>query len=184
LARHAYEVRIFCGGTLIGTKYAITAAHCTKYTIMHVVVGEHDQRINDGEENITLSGPPIVHPKYGLFERPFEHVYDIALLVLQKRVDNKFTKIALLPQPDENFENVDVTGWGYMKKGERSDVLRTVKLDLITSEDVVAGCAYTMFNITLRNGLLCGEDLQDISRGTCGGDSGGTIKDCFYDHVK
>ena len=173
-----------CGGTLIGTKHVITAAHCVDndFIIEHVVVGEHDQRMNDGEQNITVSGKPIFHPKY--FVPRDRQLYDVAILVLQKRVDNKFAEVALLPQPNETFNRVDVSGWGLIGPPSwvLSDILRTVKLDVLSAED--PRCFRQLRTPERRYSLLCGEDLQDISRGTCGGDSGGTNKYSFYNYFK
>ena len=55
-----------------------------------------------------------------------------------------------------------------------SDILRTVKLDVIRTTD--DRCFPHLRTPKLRDRILCGEDLQDIRRGTCGGDSGGPVK--------
>ena len=124
------DPEIQCGGTLIGPKHVITAEHCThgEKNII-VVVGEHDQRIDDGEEFI---------PVKRKFEHPIGHHestdYDVAILILDRVIKNKYASIALLPQPFEEFETVMVSGWGRtifgIANSPGSYVLRTVTIDV------------------------------------------------------
>ena len=167
--------KIGCGGTLIGPKHVITAAHCLRFKTeknITVVVGEHDQRIEDGEEYIQLERPPIQHPKY-IF--PSSTDYDLAILVLDQVVKNKYASFALLPEPYEDCKTLTVSGWGKISRDILSDVLRSVTFSVFppsaTSPCEMIKCQWCpSFNHDM---LLCGENLEDSSRGTCGGDSGG-----------
>lgn len=178
---HAYELRVYCGGTLISSQHAITAYHCLGNGIAEVVVGEHDQSINDGQSYVNVKNIiPIKDRSFMEKCKVFnekcvsEGKYDLAILVLEIKVSNKFASPAKLPRPYEKFEKYIVSGWGTMGRGDYSDVLRTVTLDAIEpGHENYYSCIQLIAPGTYGDDLLCGEDIKDIERGTCGGDSGG-----------
>ena len=165
--------RIKCGGTLISRwnneMIVLTAAHCVVHTRpSHVVVGEHDQtNPNDGQEFVAVKKIHF-HPKWIAGNKD----YDLAMIELHKKITNPYAKALSLPWANEKFAKYIVDGWGSTSpNGKLSDVLRTVSLDDIKATDPLAYKCQSLgidYNIH-----ICGENLNHIERGTCGGDSGG-----------
>ena len=125
----------FCGGSIVATKYVITAAHClyhegfkTEKTVDEIAVriGEHDRK-QEGEEKLPADFVNIKtihkHPKWGLDKEtsqklPIEaiSVYDIAILELERELDlTKFTPVCL-PKPSDLYsfdgKSARAAGWG------------------------------------------------------------------------
>ena len=125
----------FCGGSIVATKYVITAAHClyhegfkTEKTVDEIAVriGEHDRK-QEGEEKLPADFVNIKtihkHPKWGLDKEtsqklPIEaiSVYDIAILELERELDlTKYTPVCLPKKSDlYRFDGKSATaaGWG------------------------------------------------------------------------
>ena len=155
-----------CSGTLISKRHVITSAHCTR--VDYVVVGEHNRNKNDGEEKIKVINR-IPYPGY----RPgYDTGADLMILVLEKEVNNKFAKPALLPKENERFNEYIVSGFGVkdMKDYVMSAFLRTVKLSDYGTHESCYKLRSTFFEPDKH---ICGENLDDIFLGPCDGDSGG-----------
>jgi len=151
-----------CSGTLISKRHVITSAHCG--TAVYVVVGEHNRDENDGEEEIKV----IKNIPYPGFKDNDSD--DLMIVELEKEVNNKFAKPALLPKENERFDKYIVSGFGITAPGVDSDYLRTVNLsDYGTHES-----CYKLGSMTFEpDKHICGESQVDISFGPAEGDSGG-----------
>ena len=169
--------RIRCGGVLISNKHVLTALHCmTTKLKRYVIVGEHDQNnTNDGQRYIRINEFHL-HPnsttRYGIYS------FDLAILVLEKEIifDDK-VNIVNLPLSNEGCEDlpVNVTGWGIYEPwgyGHTSSQLRTAELACL-SESVCN--ARNFSRAFVPKTMICGGNLEYPTRGSCMGDSGGTV---------
>lgn len=174
-----------CGGSLISSRYVITAAHCVanfKDTLSIVRLGEYDLT-TEKDCKVGKGCLPSVqdykieeattHPSY--YKPQLRN--DIALLRLKEVV--KFT-FAIQPvclpiskeerERDFNGEKVVVTGWGTTELGTHSSVLLKVILPVVPLKECAAVYKTTVL-ITKVQVCAGGEDGKD----SCSGDSGGPL---------
>ena len=162
--------KIRCGGTLLSKKHVISAAHCEVMSYggaTHVVVGEHDQTKEDGQQKIEIANRSMLDKDYDVFHNPDP---DMIIYELKQEVNNQFAKPASLPKEDERFDTYTVSGWGHMNLNEQlSEVLRSVQLSDIGQDN----SCYKIGGLFNPKNTICGENQQDIVLGPCNGDSGG-----------
>ena len=165
----------FCGGTLIGSRHVISAAHCTEaVSEFDVLVGEHD--ITDETDETVYSVESFhQHPDYNPSSN-FE--YDFVIIKLNEKVILGDKAIhACLPSTeldDEYFSglNLTVSGWGRLSEGgNASYVLNKVDVPFVPNE-----ICDEKYNGIITNAMLCAGNIEDGGVDACQGDSGGAYK--------
>uniref|UniRef100_U5EZ49 trypsin n=1 Tax=Corethrella appendiculata TaxID=1370023 RepID=U5EZ49_9DIPT len=159
----------FCGGSIISSKYVLTAGHCVDSHNFQVRVGATD-RTKDGE--IFKVKKVTRHPKYNGAKID----YDFAVVELEKKIKFDETKQPIeLPEQDE--EVVDgtlckVSGWGNTQSALESNiVLRAAMVPSVNQEDCSE--AYAEFGgVTDR--MICA-GYTEGGKDACQGDSGGPL---------
>lgn len=179
-----------CGGSLINTRYVITAAHCVKHMLKEDLIarlGDWDLITDPDCDEYVNCNPPVifaeiaevkVHPQYRQKQN------DIALLKLQNTLpENYYTHIApiCLPASADLMQNlfisnnVTVAGWGGTELEPRSRYKMFTNLVTISVNQCQNELQQTLNRPKLYANHICAKSATGLARDACGGDSGGPM---------
>ncbi|XP_052799819.1 fibrinolytic enzyme, isozyme C-like [Mya arenaria] len=172
--------RFVCGGSVIGVRVILTAAHCVDFAPdnqFRVVINDHVRNVDEGAEQIIGVDKIILHEQYvgGLDYTRSAYPNDIAILVLAADVGDTSTIIPLDDgsSGDRVDEKCVISGWG------RNDTDGDLPLTLQEREmTVLAEFVCTLYwGSSVFAGHICVYDGSNSTTGgsACNGDSGGPL---------
>ncbi|XP_037958954.1 trypsin-1 [Teleopsis dalmanni] len=175
-APHQISLQTFtghiCGGSIISSRWVLTAAHCTAGKTADRL------RVRFGS-SISAKGGEILHVKEIVQHKQFNYSnvdYDFSLLRLEKELQFDDNKQAVkLPESEDKFLDGDicyVTGWGNTQNNTESrEWLRQAEVPIFNQE--LCSEKYAQFGgVTER--MLCAGYVEG-GKDACQGDSGGPL---------
>lgn len=165
-----------CAGSIISSKWILTAAHCKPLFSSTISGGSINLRGSDRVRLKTVRS--IIHPKYDAQKS----THDFALLELAQEIDfNKVTKLKAIEIADATLESsggleegvmATIYGWGVTREnGSQPSILREVDVPLVSRERANAPEAYE--NQIDESMIAAGYDQG--GKDSCQGDSGGPL---------
>jgi len=168
MAAYIRNNAFFCGASIIGSHWAVTAAHCisaVQPTAEFISVGSLKYNVVEATRyQVTRA---IRNPDYN---NPNNFDNDIGLLYIEQEIQFTDTvkPVKLAPSASEDFTGKvsTIIGWGTTGEGGLPDHLREVDIPIISNVDC------NQYYDTITDSMLCAY-VNGGGKDSCQGDSGG-----------
>ncbi|CAK8680379.1 unnamed protein product [Clavelina lepadiformis] len=164
---------LMCGGSILSSSYALSAAHCnTAAASLTVTAGDHSLSGNDGTEQASNVVRTIPHPQYNT--NTLEN--DIMLLQLSSSIRlSSYVQFADLPAANVDpavGSDCNVYGWGNTAiiGSNYPDTPYGVTVPVVDNAD-----CNVAYGGDIYDGMMCLGLLGTGGKDSCQGDSGGPV---------